>query len=153
MNTIKFYLKCCPFFCVYSRWTYLEKHWPVSSQPLALLIIFLLSWGIASSLLPEYVKPNSVITRMLFLFIGAQFCGTLVSFTGLPDMLGMLFWGGVNTENKNKKLYKCKMLLKLFLDYFVLFLIYTYFFFLSLQCCLKMLDGETLMVTINWKLL
>ncbi|CAO1429488.1 unnamed protein product [Diamesa hyperborea] len=74
-------------------WIYLEKHWPVSSQPLALLIIFLLSWGIASSLLPEYVKPNSVITRMLFLFIGAQFCGTLVSFTGLPDMLGMLFWG------------------------------------------------------------
>lgn len=94
---------------MYSRWTYLEKHWPVSSQPLALLIIFLLSWGIASSLLPEYVKPNSVITRMLFLFIGAQFCGTLVSFTGLPDMLGMLFWGGVNTE-ENKKLYKCKML-------------------------------------------
>lgn len=34
---------------------------------------------------------------MLFLFIGAQFCGILVSFTGLPDMLGMLFWGGVNT--------------------------------------------------------
>lgn len=94
------------FIYVYSRWIYLEKHWPVSSQPLALLIIFLLSWGIASSLLPEYVKPNSVITRMLFLFIGAQFCGTLVSFTGLPDMLGMLFWGGVKLFLHNKICFK-----------------------------------------------
>ena len=31
--------------------------------------------------------------RIIFLFVGAQICGILVSFTGLPDMLGMLFWG------------------------------------------------------------
>lgn len=50
-------------------------------------------WGVVASVLPHYAQPSSTIMRIIFLFVGAQICGTLVSFTGLPDMLGMLFWG------------------------------------------------------------
>ncbi|XP_055645038.1 sodium/hydrogen exchanger 9B2-like [Toxorhynchites rutilus septentrionalis] len=35
---------------------------------------------------------------MCFLFVGAQASGILVSLTGLPDMLGMLFWGVLYTN-------------------------------------------------------
>ncbi|KAL7016834.1 hypothetical protein ACKWTF_010154 [Chironomus riparius] len=74
-------------------WLYLIKHWPVASQPIALVIIFLLSWGIASSLFPGQVYIHSTIMRIIFLFIGGQACGYLVSFVGLPDMLGMIGFG------------------------------------------------------------
>jgi len=69
------------------------KNWPIISQPLSLGIIFLLLWAIGTAILPQYTHPNTVIMRLLFLFIGAQISGILVSLTGLPDMLGMLFWG------------------------------------------------------------
>lgn len=69
------------------------KNWRFISQPVTLLFIFLLLWGISYSILPEYTKPNSPIMRILFLFVGAQICGIFVGLTGLPDMLGMLFWG------------------------------------------------------------
>ncbi|CRK88687.1 CLUMA_CG002385, isoform B [Clunio marinus] len=71
----------------------LEESWPNSSQTLALLVIFLISWGIASSLFPGLVYANSTIMRIIFLVIGAQACGLLVSFIGLPDMLGMIGFG------------------------------------------------------------
>ncbi|KAG5673012.1 hypothetical protein PVAND_003091 [Polypedilum vanderplanki] len=74
-------------------WQYLKRHWPVASQPIALVIIFLLSWGIASSLFPGQVYANSTLMRIIFLFIGAQASGYLVSFAGLPDMLGMIGFG------------------------------------------------------------
>lgn len=44
-------------------------------------------------ILPEYTTPNTVIMRMIFLFVGAQICGQFVTLLRLPDMLGMLFWG------------------------------------------------------------
>lgn len=62
----------------------MERNWPVASQPLALLVIFLLSWGIASSLFPGLVYGDSPLMRIIFLVIGAQACGILVSFVGLP---------------------------------------------------------------------
>lgn len=62
----------------------MEKNWPVASQPIALLVIFLLSWGIASSQFPGLVYANSAIMRIVLLIIGAQACGYLVSFIGLP---------------------------------------------------------------------
>lgn len=62
----------------------MKRNWPNASQPLALLVIFLLSWGIASSLFPGLVNGNSTIMRIIFLIIGAQGCGILVSFVGLP---------------------------------------------------------------------
>lgn len=75
------------------RWKYIVRHWPSISQPIALGFIFFLLWGLAYTVLPDYTTPNTVIMRMTFLFVGAQICGLLVSSVGLPDMLGMLFWG------------------------------------------------------------
>ncbi|XP_055588388.1 sodium/hydrogen exchanger 9B2 isoform X2 [Uranotaenia lowii] len=75
------------------------RNWPVASQPVALLAIFGLLWGVAYSVLPEgLVDPNSPLMRLWFLFVGAQTSGILVSLTGLPDMLGMLFWGVLYTN-------------------------------------------------------
>ncbi|ETN59730.1 hypothetical protein AND_008669 [Anopheles darlingi] len=73
----------------------LQRNWPIVSQPLALLTIFALLWAIAAAILPpELSHPSGGLLRLLFLFVGAQTCGVLVvSLTGLPDMLGMLFWG------------------------------------------------------------
>ncbi|XP_049279752.1 sodium/hydrogen exchanger 9B2 isoform X4 [Anopheles funestus] len=72
----------------------LERNWPITSQPLALLIVFGLLWAIAYAILPtELSHPAGGLMRLMFLFVGAQACGILVSLTGLPDMLGMLFWG------------------------------------------------------------
>ncbi|XP_037956938.1 sodium/hydrogen exchanger 9B1-like isoform X1 [Teleopsis dalmanni] len=79
-------------------WQYLVRHWPVSSQPLALLGIFVLLWTIADIYLPEYAKASSVIMRIVLLFVGAQITGILVTFLRLPDMLGMLFFGVVYTN-------------------------------------------------------
>lgn len=31
--------------------------------------------------------------KFLFLFVGAQLCAVVVSQFGVPDMLGMIFWG------------------------------------------------------------
>lgn len=75
------------------------RNWPIVSQPLALLAIFALLWGIAYSVLPrELTEPNTPFMRLWFLFVGAQISGILVSLTGLPDMLGMLFWGVLYTN-------------------------------------------------------
>ncbi|XP_035904171.1 sodium/hydrogen exchanger 9B2 isoform X1 [Anopheles stephensi] len=72
----------------------LERNWPVTSQPLALLIVFAFLWAVAYAILPpELSHPAGGLMRLVFLFVGAQACGILVSLTGLPDMLGMLFWG------------------------------------------------------------
>uniref|UniRef100_A0A182QZB4 Cation/H+ exchanger transmembrane domain-containing protein n=1 Tax=Anopheles farauti TaxID=69004 RepID=A0A182QZB4_9DIPT len=72
----------------------LERNWPITSQPLALLIVFGFLWAIAYTVLPaELAHPTGGLMRIVFLFVGAQACGILVSLTGLPDMLGMLFWG------------------------------------------------------------
>uniref|UniRef100_A0AAG5CRN3 Cation/H+ exchanger transmembrane domain-containing protein n=1 Tax=Anopheles atroparvus TaxID=41427 RepID=A0AAG5CRN3_ANOAO len=72
----------------------LRRNWPVVSQPLALLLLFGFLWAIAYSILPpELSNPAGGLMRLAFLFVGAQACGILVSLTGLPDMLGMLFWG------------------------------------------------------------
>ncbi|XP_035776826.1 sodium/hydrogen exchanger 9B2-like isoform X1 [Anopheles albimanus] len=72
----------------------LHRNWPIVSQPLALLTIFGLLWAIAAAILPpELSQPSGGLMRLLFLFVGAQTCGVLVSLAGLPDMLGMLFWG------------------------------------------------------------
>jgi hypothetical protein len=68
-----------------------ERNWAVASQPLALLVIFLLSWGIASSLFPGLVYGDSPLMRIIFLVIGAQICGILVSFIGLPGKLSKEF--------------------------------------------------------------
>lgn len=84
-----------PYHC---RWRYIQRHWPVTSQQLAILIIFLLLWAIGASVLPEYALPSSAIMRMLLLFVGAQVCGIVVSFVGLPDMLGMMFFGILYTN-------------------------------------------------------
>ncbi|XP_055524834.1 sodium/hydrogen exchanger 9B2 isoform X2 [Wyeomyia smithii] len=75
------------------------RNWSVLSQPLALLAIFFLLWGIAFSLLPRHLtEPNTPFMRLWLLFVGAQVSGILVSLTGLPDMLGMLFWGVLYTN-------------------------------------------------------
>ncbi|XP_049534078.1 sodium/hydrogen exchanger 9B2 isoform X2 [Anopheles darlingi] len=79
-----------------SKWSAsgLQRNWPIISQPLALLTIFALLWAIAAAILPpELSHPSGGLLRLLFLFVGAQTCGVLVALTGLPDMLGMLFWG------------------------------------------------------------
>lgn len=75
------------------------RNWLIVSQPLALLAIFALLWGIAYSVLPrQLTEPNTPFMRLWFLFVGAQISGILVSLTGLPDMLGMLFWGVLYTN-------------------------------------------------------
>jgi len=68
-------------------------YWPIISQPLSLGIIFLLLWAIGIALLPQYCQPSTVIMRLLFLFVGGQICGIIVSQIGIPDLIGMLFWG------------------------------------------------------------
>ncbi|XP_055624670.1 sodium/hydrogen exchanger 9B2-like [Toxorhynchites rutilus septentrionalis] len=77
----------------------LAQNWPIVSQQVALLAIFFLLWGVAFSVLPrQLTEPNTPFMRLWFLFVGAQTSGILVSLTGLPDMLGMLFWGVVYTN-------------------------------------------------------
>lgn len=57
-----------------------------------MIIIFLSS--IAFSVLPtQYTVPESPLVRMLFLFVGAKIIGLIVTFLGIPDILGMLCWG------------------------------------------------------------
>ncbi|XP_055696956.1 putative SLC9B1-like protein SLC9B1P1 isoform X2 [Phlebotomus papatasi] len=74
-------------------WKRIVRNWPVISQPLSILIILLLIWGVGHSILPQYTAPDSPFMRMAFLFVGGQICGVLVSLIGLPDMLGMIGWG------------------------------------------------------------
>ncbi|XP_058459890.1 sodium/hydrogen exchanger 9B2 isoform X1 [Malaya genurostris] len=75
------------------------RNWPIVSQPIALLTVLLLLWGIAFSVLPrQLTEPDTPLMRLCFLFVGAQISGILVSLTGLPDMLGMLFWGVLYTN-------------------------------------------------------
>lgn len=77
-----------------SSWRYAAGSWHTSSQPVALLVIFLLSWGIASSLFPGMVNASSALMRIVFLVMGAQICGYVVSFVGLPGKW-QLEWGFV----------------------------------------------------------
>uniref|UniRef100_T1PB99 Sodium/hydrogen exchanger family protein n=1 Tax=Musca domestica TaxID=7370 RepID=T1PB99_MUSDO len=74
-------------------WRYLTRNYSISSQPLAILLIFLGLWILAYIQLPEYAVPSTVIMRIVLLFVGAQTAGILVTFIKLPDMLGMLFFG------------------------------------------------------------
>ncbi|XP_073818342.1 na[+]/H[+] hydrogen antiporter 2 isoform X2 [Musca autumnalis] len=74
-------------------WLYLTRNYPISSQPLAILLIFVALWILAYIQLPEYAVPSTAIMRIVLLFVGAQTAGILVTFIKLPDMLGMLFFG------------------------------------------------------------
>lgn len=81
------------FYLFPSRWQYLVRNYPTSSQPFAILLIFIGLWILAYIQMPEYAIPSAVIMRIAFLFVGAQTAGILVTFIKLPDMLGMLFFG------------------------------------------------------------
>lgn len=69
------------------------KHWPVASQPLALLFLCLIVWTLCRILLPDSTTIESVPMRMAILFIGAQICGVVLRLLQLPEMLGMLGFG------------------------------------------------------------
>lgn len=69
------------------------KHWPVSSQSLALLAIALILWTLGKILLPEYITFTSAPTRMAILFIGGQSFGVLLRLLHWPEMLGMIGFG------------------------------------------------------------
>ncbi|KAL5284996.1 SLC9B2.2 family protein [Megaselia abdita] len=79
-------------------WRRIVKNWPTISQPLAILLIVLVLWTISYSILPQYSHPESTIMRIIFLFVGAQISGIIVTFIKLPDMLGMLFFGVLYTN-------------------------------------------------------
>ncbi|EDV94686.1 GH18256 [Drosophila grimshawi] len=79
-------------------WRHLVLHWSLLSEHVALLMIFLGLWTLALALLPEYATPDTVIMRIVLLFVGAQISGILVGFIHLPDMLGMLFFGVIYTN-------------------------------------------------------
>lgn len=74
-------------------WKAFVKNWPIISQPLALLMICILLWAILYSVITDFVSADSKLMRFVYLFVGAQISGILVTFIHLPDMLGMLFWG------------------------------------------------------------
>lgn len=74
------------------------KNWSTISQPIAVLLVLLVLWTIAFSILPQYAQPESTIMRIIFLFVGAQTSGIIVTFIKLPDMLGMLFFGVLYTN-------------------------------------------------------
>lgn len=74
-------------------WKKFVRNWPIISQPLAILIIFLLLWMMVYAQAPKYAVPDTVIMRIAFLFVGAEIAGIVVTFMRLPDMLGMLFFG------------------------------------------------------------
>lgn len=71
----------------------MSKRWPLISQPLGILWLFFLIWACARCLFPEYTYPDSVLVRMMLLFVGAQLCGILITFVNLPEMLGMIGFG------------------------------------------------------------
>ncbi|XP_032289350.1 sodium/hydrogen exchanger 9B1 isoform X2 [Drosophila virilis] len=79
-------------------WRRLLVHWSLVSEHIALLMIFLALWTLALALLPQYATPETVIMRIILLFVGAQISGILVTFIHLPDMLGMLFFGVLYTN-------------------------------------------------------
>ncbi|KAM7364323.1 na[+]/H[+] hydrogen antiporter 2 isoform 1-T4 [Cochliomyia hominivorax] len=79
-------------------WLHLEKHYPVISQPLAILVIFIALWAIGYVIMPDYAVPHTAIMRLILLIVGAQIAGILVTFIKLPDMLGMLFFGVLYTN-------------------------------------------------------
>lgn len=56
-------------------------------------MILLCIWSAALALLPEHTMPSSPFMRMAFLFLGAKLCGVIVALFGIPDLLGMMFWG------------------------------------------------------------
>lgn len=74
-------------------WKKMVINWGDISQLLAVLVILLLFWGIGLSLLPDYTDPGSPAMRLVFLCVGAKLCGIIVALFGIPDLLGMMFWG------------------------------------------------------------
>jgi len=68
------------------------------TQLVALLGIFLLVWCLGYVLFPTWCAPDTAFMRMIFLFVGAQICGILITYIKLPDMLGMLFFGVLYTN-------------------------------------------------------
>ncbi|XP_017847791.1 sodium/hydrogen exchanger 9B1 [Drosophila busckii] len=76
-------------------WRVLVLHWPLVSEHVALLAIFLALWAMLYIVLPNYAAPDTVIMRIVLLFVGAQIMGLMVTFLSLPDMLGMLLFGVV----------------------------------------------------------
>lgn len=68
-------------------------NWGDISQLIAILVIVLFLWMIGLSVLPDYTDPGSPLMRMIFLFVGAKVCGIIVALFGIPDLLGMMFWG------------------------------------------------------------
>ncbi|XP_064552233.1 sodium/hydrogen exchanger 9B1 [Drosophila montana] len=79
-------------------WRNFVVHWSLVSEHIALLMIFLALWTLALALLPQYAAPETVIMRIILLFVGAQISGILVTFIHLPDMLGMLLFGVLYTN-------------------------------------------------------
>lgn len=74
-------------------WQVFMKNWPDLSQKFVLLLISILGWGIIYSIFPEHTYAGAPIIQLIFLFIGAEIVGELFLVIGLPDILGMLFWG------------------------------------------------------------
>lgn len=78
---------------LFSSWRTFTDNWPEHSQTFGLGLLFLLMWGILYSVQPDVALPTGPFMKFLFLFVGAQLCGIVVSQFGVPDMLGMIFWG------------------------------------------------------------
>lgn len=74
-------------------WRKIAFNWASISQFLAVLVVLGCLWSIGLALLPQYTQPDSPFMRMVFLFIGAKVIGLVVSQCGIPDLLGMMFWG------------------------------------------------------------
>lgn len=79
-------------------WKYVKKHWPVASQPLALLFLCFILWILCRILLPKYTTIASAPMRMAILFVGAQICGVILRLLQWPEMLGMLGFGVLFTN-------------------------------------------------------
>lgn len=77
----------------YFSWKKIVFNWGEISQLLACLVIFMFLWGIGLSILPDQTEPSAAFMRLVFLFIGAKICGIIVTFAGIPDLLGMMAFG------------------------------------------------------------
>lgn len=70
------------------------RSWPHRiSEPLGVFIAVILGCAIGYTFFPEHLTPDSVLMRMIGLFVGSQLCGYAVQSVGVPDMLGMIGCG------------------------------------------------------------
>lgn len=69
------------------------RHWPDTSQTLALLAIAIITWTLGYITLSDYVTFSSAPTRMAILFIGGQALGIALRLLNWPEMLGMIGFG------------------------------------------------------------